>query len=406
MRGECHRVCPPGRVLAVCFFLAGAFAFANAHAQSPPAPVQSAKPRTAPDTARAGLPDALGPEQWARVEHAVDRALAWLASQQQADGSFPSIDTGQPAITSLCVMAFLSRDHQPGIGPYGRQLTRAVDFVLKCQRPDGLFSYAIPESVHVHLGASHTATYNHAISGLMLTELFGSASGEQAARIKTAVEKALQVTHRFQVDPPKRDPADNGGMRYLYYVNRPDTLSDSDLSVTAWHLMFLRSAKNAEFKVRDDYVEAAMAYVERCFNPRTGMFQYGLMSGDQYCSRGMMGAGALSLSLGGKHETDMAHQVGEWLLQHPFTVYGQTFHWSDRFHYSAYYCSQAMAQLGGHYWEAFYPPLVKTFLANQSADGSWESNSEEDVSFGRAYITAMSVLALTPPYQLLPIYQR
>ena len=113
---------------------------------------------------RSDLSDALPHEEWKRVDDSVGRALKWLAGQQQSDGSFPTLDQAQPAVTCLCVMAFLSAGHQPGEGPYGEKLNRAVDFVLGCQQPSGMFSYLVPENSHVHQGASHTATYNHAIA--------------------------------------------------------------------------------------------------------------------------------------------------------------------------------------------------------------------------------------------------
>src|SRR5689334_6176245 len=48
----------------------------------------------------------LSADQWKHVDAAVHRALGWLASQQQPDGSFSTLDSGQPAVTSLCAMAF------------------------------------------------------------------------------------------------------------------------------------------------------------------------------------------------------------------------------------------------------------------------------------------------------------
>jgi hypothetical protein len=65
-----------------------------------------------------------------------------------------------------------------------------------------------------------------------------------------------------------------------------------------------------------------------------------------------------------------------------------------------------MAQLGGHYWRQSFPTLAKTLLDAQSPDGSWLAESGEDGIYGSAYPTALSVLTLTPAYQLLPIYQR
>ena len=83
---------------------------------------------------------ALPPAEWSNIESAVDRGLAFLASTQDADGRFPSEDSGQPAVTSLAVMAFLSRGHMPDEGRYGQHISRAIDFVLSTQRRRGYFS--------------------------------------------------------------------------------------------------------------------------------------------------------------------------------------------------------------------------------------------------------------------------
>jgi Prenyltransferase and squalene oxidase repeat len=366
---------------------------------------QAVTTRAAAD-GRSDLSDALSAEEWKRVDAALERALAWLARNQNSDGSFPTLSQGQPAVTSLCTMAFLSCGHQPGSGQYGERLNRAIDFVLECQQPSGLFSFDQPQKGHVHQGASHTATYNHAISGLMLCEAYGQVDSVRSAKIAKAVDRALEMTARIQVEPSKANAVDKGGWRYLY---RPGsfTPSDSDLSVTGWHLMFLRSAKNAQFDVPDAMVADALKYVERCFDEKQGGFVYGLIGNDRHVSRGMMGVGALSLALGGKHQTVMARRVGDWLIAHPFDVYGATMQTEDRFHYSAYYCSHAMAQLGGEYWTRFFPVLAKTLVEAQSPDGSWATEiGRDDNIYGTAYPTALSVLTLTPAYQMLPIYQR
>ena len=51
--------------------------------------------------------------------------------------------------------------------------------------------------------------------------------------------------------------------------------------------------------------------------------------------------------------------------------------------------------------------LVRAVLGGQRPDGSWDRESSiGHGSFGNAYTTALIVLALTTPDQLLPIYQR
>jgi hypothetical protein len=106
----------------------------------------------------------------------------------------------------------------------------------------------------------------------------------------------------------------------------------------------------------------------------------------------------------------VAFAAGDWLLAHPYERFGELTSVRDRFFYGAYYCSQAMAQLGGRYWEQFFPSLAHAMMSGQAADGSWppeiyQGGPTEEI-FGNVYTTALAVLSLTPPYQLLPVYQR
>ena len=338
--------------------------------------------------------------EWRKVENGVDRALAWLAARQAADGSFPTLPQGQPAVTSLAIMAFLSRGHQPGAGPYGQQINRAIDYVIACQMPDSLFSYQTPAPVYQMRRASHTASYNHGISGLMLAEVYGQVAGARAKAVRQAIEKALQFTRELQIRPKTAE--DRGGWRYLRVNGSPD----SDLSVTAWQLMFLRSARNSEFNVPQQYVEEAMAFVRRCWDERAGGFRYAAAGmGEDGIGRGVTAAGIVSLAMAGQHQTKMAQAAGDWLLAHPFRRYGEYLGGHEKFIYSTLYWSQAAAQLGGRYWQQMYPPMVDLILKAQTPDGSWRSEANL-AEFGDELTTAMAVLSLTPPYQLLPVYQR
>lgn len=341
----------------------------------------------------------LAPDQWSRLDRAVDAGLRFLATQQLPDGSFNSDRVAQPAVTSFCVMAFLSRGHMPDHGPYGRQISRAINYVLSTQQPSGLLYAETAGTENWKMRGS----YNHAIAGVMMGEVYGMAGAGQQETIRVAVEKALEFTRGEQVKR-KRWTDDRGGWRYLL----PGSWTDADLSLTAWHLMFYRSAKNAEFDVPEDYMKQAVAYVERCYDPSRGSFSYGLRGyGRGYFSRGMAGAGIVSLAFAGKHDTEMAKSAARYVLDHPFNRFNRGgLTPEDRFYYSAYYCSQAMFQLGGKHWDEFYPVLLNTMADNQSPNGSWDLEANQDGVFGHTYSTSLAILSLTPPYQLLPIYQR
>jgi hypothetical protein len=368
-------------------------------------------PAQTPDRAADAATKVLTPREWERVDVAVAKALAWLAAQQQSDGSFPTLDTGQPGVTCLCTLAFMAHGHLPGEGPYGEQLKRASEYALKCQKPNGLVTLIGPEesriSREIHHDIGVTCAYNHGISSLTLSELYGTTSPEDAEQLKDAISLALRATLEMQRWPKDR-PIDRGGWRYI--DNFDD--KDSDLSITGWQLMFLRSARNAGFEVPEESIDDAVAYVRRTFTERYGAFCYAADESIDFRSRGMAGAGILALAHAGYHNATEATRSGDWILQHDFNDYNEIEpflqDWkNDRYHYGLFNCCQAMYQLGGRYWQQFFPGAVKTLLANQQPDGSWPAeNHHHDAQFGNAYTTALVLLTLGAPNQLLPIYQR
>ena len=353
----------------------------------------------------------LTPQEWERVDAAVARALVWLAAQQQPNGSFPTLDTGQPGVTCLCMLAFMSHGHLPGEGPYGEHLKRAGEYALSCQKPNGLVTLIGPEgpqiSREIHHDIGSTCAYNHGISSLTLSELYGATPPTDSEHLKSAISLALRATLEMQRWPKDRS-IDLGGWRYIDHWDD----KDSDLSITGWQLMFLRSARNAGFDVPEKSIDDAVAYVRRTFTPRYGAFCYVADESLDYRSRGMAGAGILALAHAGYHKAPEATRSGDWILQYNFHDYNEIEPFqqgwkNDRYHYGLFNCCQAMYQLGGRHWQQFFPDVVKTLLANQQPDGSWPAeNHHHDAQFGNAYTTALVLLTLGAPNQLLPVYQR
>src|SRR4029079_560434 len=90
------------------------------------APVR-AQPSTRPGEQEIADAQRVPTEQQSRLlRRSTDRGLTWLATQQQPDGSFRCDDRGQPAVTSLAVLAFLSCGYQPRCGAHSQVLDRAV----------------------------------------------------------------------------------------------------------------------------------------------------------------------------------------------------------------------------------------------------------------------------------------
>ena len=342
----------------------------------------------------------LSDQQWSEVDASVARALAWLAANQQRDGSFPTLPQGQPAVTSLGVMAFLSMGHTLEGGEYATTLVEAVDYALDCQQANGLISVMKTQPVTVRHNGSHTVYYNHGITGLMLGEVFGMSSEAQSERILETIPKAIDVLQKAQTDKLRKD--DIGG--WQYFTRHADV--QSDISVTTWQLMFLRSAKNAGFDVPEEMIELAADYIKRSYDANKGVFYYGLFGSERYTTVGSVGGGILSLAMAGEHQSPMARQAGKWLIRQPIERYNSYISAGGNYHYGLHYVSQASLQLGGEYWRNLYPRIAKVLLSNQRDDGSWPRENGIASVYGSAYSTALAVLALTPPHQILPIYQR
>jgi hypothetical protein len=359
-----------------------------------------AEPRPSPAPA---IESVLTPLQQRRSEEATDRALVWLALQHKPDGSFPTVRPGQPGVTGLCLLAFLSRGHLPGQGQYGDNITRAIEYILTCQADDGMLSLGPLERPFIPEGYSHSGSYNHPIAALALCEAYGMADRELSRKMKPAIEAARDFTLKQQ-RKPKTVATDRGGWRYLVPSLPPTNGRDSDLSISSWHLLFLRSAKNAGFDVPTKSIDDALDYVERSFDEKRGVFVY-VIDSRVPLSRGMVGAGILSMSLAGRHDSMAARAGGQWVLGHGFDPYRGSMNTYDRYFYGLFYCTQGMFQLGGRYWKEFFPGVVDVLLANQSPEGAWDPDTS-DAIFGKAYTTALCVLTLNTPRQLLPIFQR
>ena len=310
------------------------------------------------DAARSGRPrqrrepnrNLLTPEQWKQLDRSVDRGVGFIVKNQQEDGGFPTSASGQPAINSLCVMALLSRGHQPGKGPYGAKIERAIDYVLDMQDPR---TGAIMQDRRLVGSRTDDLIYSHAISGVMLGEVYGMTTASRHDRIRSAILKGLKFTRKEQIRP-KPNPDERGGWRYAF----KETPIASDLSVTAWQLMFYRSARNADFDVPETWVKEAMGYVHRSFDVNERAFVYALYGYDRFATRGMVGAGIVCAGAGRRAPIRDGQSGRRLDPRHSFEPYGVTRGQEDRYHYGAFYCSQAMFQLGGDFWRKFFPRLL------------------------------------------------
>ena len=326
------------------------------------------------------------------VDEAVDKALAYLARQQHKDGYWPSGMGRSPAVSALAVMAFLAKGYTPGTGPYGENINRGIDFVLSCQKPNGLLAQ----------GQDHGPMYSHGISTLMLSEVSGMVDKSRQEKLDKALPHAIRLI--LSAQEITKPPPHQGGWRYQPHSR------DSDISLTGWSLMSLRSARNNGVQVPKKAIEGAVGFVLRCRTPKpaaqAGRRQRPPGVGFAYQPGGApglarTGTAVLCLELSGQHRSKESLEGGDYILAHLPRTYGESY-----FYYGLYYCAQGMFQLGGSYWEQFAPHMYEMMLKFQRPDGSWPQGSSGEAAAGTCYSTAMGVLAMSVSYRQLPIYQR
>lgn len=347
------------------------------------------------------------------VDDAIDRGIEFLRTQQNRDGSWgnPAVvpwagggfgrpgnangaGTGDLAITSLAVMAFLSAGHVPGEGHYGEVIEKGIEWVLDNQQADGKL---VPRNFP-------TEMYHHGICTLMLAEVIGLTTQDNADRLRAALERAVKVILAGQRKGDGRGAGSSaGGWRYQVIANGGFG-GDADLSVTGWQLMALRAAKNVGCDVPADRIKSAVEYVLRSVDRNnSGGFTYQPAGNVTIpCT----GVGVLCLELSGKeyHLCDQALRGGAFLLNDRHQLRAGDAH----FYYGVYYVSQALFQLGGNYWESYRPKLHKLLLrdAGPENSGGWLRGGGDAAGYGSSYSTSMAILALTVEYRYLPIYQR
>ena len=326
------------------------------------------------------------------IDRAVRSGVEYLVQVQRDNGSIS--DRGHDvAMTSLAIMAMASIGVEPQTySATSRSMVKAVDFVLDKKHQDAQGYLG---------GRDGSRMYGHGITTLMLTEILGMGSSvEQNERIHEMLVNAIKLILSAQ-EVTKSEKL-QGGWRYT------PTSRDSDLSVSVWQLMALRSAKNDGLNVPGEAIDAALQYLRFSYaspmnrdgTPRDKVTGFSYTPGTHHPSFTMSAAGLLAMQVCGKYDSPMVKGASEWLLQHPPKP-------NERFFfYGLYYYAQGMHQAGGKYAERADDLVPKLLLESQRSDGAWLARGGEERNVGTVYSTALAILCLSVRYHYLPIYQR
>ncbi len=298
----------------------------------------------------------------------VERGLAWLAEQQETDGSFGSLSHygRHVGITGLAGMAFLADGNVPGRGRYAAAVEGCLDFIIDHSSESGLLAAE----------TSHGPMYDHGFAALFLAEVYGMSPREDLHEVLRKAVRLIVTTQN-----------DEGGWRYQ------PVRHDADLSVTVCEVMALRAARNAGLFVEKSTIDRAIDYVKQSQNPDGG-FRYMLNSGGSAFARSA--AGVATLQYAGIYRSEEIDRGLEYVARFRPPTEQSVGH----MFYGHYYAAQAMFLAGEEHWRSWWPAVRDDFIARQAEEGYWRGQA------GTEYGTAMALIVLQMPNRLLPIFQQ
>jgi hypothetical protein len=305
---------------------------------------------------------------------AIESGFKFLADKQREDGSFGNGSfQGNVGITSLAALAFVADGHQPDASARGKVISKAVDFILSQENPDG----AHPGYLHNPHASPHGPMYNHGFGTLLLAHLHGKMKDKKlGAKLGEVLGRAVQLIVSSQNE--------TGGWRY-----QPAS-KDADISVTTCQMMALAAAKHSGVAVPNKAIEAGVSYVKKCFDPASGGFKYMAgagASGNRAFARTAASVAVL-LALG-MWKGDEIKKGSAYLIANPPARGVKTTGMGTFYGY--YYAARALHSLGGKVWTDWYASVRKEVVDGQGSDGSWQDVIDPH------YATALACLVLLTP---------
>ena len=322
------------------------------------------------------------------TEHAVGRALRWLATHQSRDGRWDGdgFDDGcgacggetdvavDVALTGLSLLCFLAADHtHTDQGPYRNTVERALNWLISRQKPNG------------DLRGDETM-YSHGIATIALAEAYGMSRDSQ---LREPVRRAVAFIER----------ARNGRTGIWRY----DPGQPGDTSVLGWQIMALASAKEAGVAVPMEPFLAARRWLDAVSSPRhPGLYAYqpGRQATAPMTAEGLF----IQQILGRRPDEPRMRESIELLLRNlpSWDEEPNTYYW--------YYGTLAMFHHQGEPWRRWNTTLADQLLAHQRKNGppagSWDPDGEWAEVGGRVYQTALCTLMLEVYYRYLPLFLR
>jgi hypothetical protein len=334
----------------------------------------------------------------AECEAAISRALEWLKTKQNRDGSWGPQAEG--AMTGFALLCYLGRCETPESPFYGENVLKGIMYLLELgsKNPYGMFSENIME---------HAAAYEHGIATYALGEMYTlSRLGSKALPgMREAFEKGVKLIIENQnAQGSWNYGGDKHGSKTAYYRDG----KGEDLSLAGWQYQALKAAKNTGLKVPGlhEAIAKTVTYLESKQTKDGGI---GKMDRDAHYNQwNLTGAGALGLQTLAKGKTKTIDKAIAFLKSF---IMAEPLDWNKNCNlYAWYYYTQTFFQKGGEEWKFYNEMCLPQLLNNQNADGSWkpERSSDRAVgnSYGGIYKTALCTLQLEVYYRYLKVGDR
>jgi hypothetical protein len=365
-------------------------------------PTDSFKKRAEGRAGRGSLPP--------QTEAAVELGLAYLARQQQNDGSWrlQGLETttrGDPqmvsdtAATALAVLAFQGAGYNHREHKYADVVRGGLDYLVQNQKEDGDLFVPLDDESNRSVWF-----YSHALASLALCEGYGMT---QDPALKDPAQKSIDFIIAAQ-------NKERGGWRYAPGVG-------SDTSVTGAMLVAMRSAELAGLTVPQESYDGVTRWLDHSqasstqahlyrYNPNapdTPAQRHGRVASPTMTSLGLL----MRLYLGWKRDNPNMIKGADY-LQENLPALG-TNNSPQRDTYYWYYATQVMFHMGGEHWrqwhEKLHALLINTQVKQGAFAGSWNPRLPVADRWGphggRLYVTALNLLSLEVQYRHLPTYE-
>ncbi|MBN2640135.1 MAG: hypothetical protein JXR78_00640 [Victivallales bacterium] len=343
-----------------------------------------------------------------KTESAVEKALVYLGSVQNSNGSWGSADSFQTgdtaALSSLALLAFFSHGETFLSKRHGETIRRGCDFLIELSNT--------PNIEYAGRGFGHAILTYALAEGFAVT---GSMSLQHALenRVKYIIANqnkfgsfAMNYDNSPQA-PPTVEQLENPLYREII-VGEPAC----DLSLLGWHIQALTAARNAGIQLEglDSTLELATESLVKIHQAKKGGFSQGINMKRFDDNENMTPVGLLGLHFLNAGKSVSARRA-ERIME---SVHAPKWRQSATFPlYRWYYQTQALFQSEkgrGRRWESWNENLKSELLKAQQANGSWpmpggdNSFRVEDKTDLAIYSSSLCALMLQVYYRYLPSY--